>query len=96
MIVDYEFDPAKDKANRAKHGVSLALAEVLFADAHLLFDDDRFDYGEVRQMAFGHIRGRAFVCVFVDRGSTRRIISLRKANSREVKRHGEEIEQGRS
>jgi uncharacterized DUF497 family protein len=29
--VDFEFDPSKDEANRAKHGVALALAEVLFA-----------------------------------------------------------------
>jgi hypothetical protein len=29
--VKYVFDPAKDRINRAKHGVSLALAEVLFA-----------------------------------------------------------------
>jgi DNA-binding transcriptional regulator YiaG len=28
------FDPGKDKTNRAKHGVSLALAEVLFAAAY--------------------------------------------------------------
>ena len=58
--------------------------------------DDRFDYGETRQVAFGPIRGRLFVCVFVERGATRRIISLRKANSREVKSYGEKVEQGRS
>ena len=28
-FVDYIFDPAKDGANRVKHGVSLSLAEVL-------------------------------------------------------------------
>ena len=89
--MDYEFDPAKDSANRAKHGVALSLAEVMFAAPHLTFDDDRFDYGEKRQIAVGLIRRRLFVCVFVDRGSTRRIISLRKANSREVKRYGETI-----
>jgi uncharacterized protein len=83
-------------ANRAKHGVSLALAEVLFADPHLTLEDDRFDYGEIRLIAFGHIRGRLFACVFLDRGSIRRIISLRKANSREVKRYGEKAQQGRS
>ncbi len=93
--MDFEFDPWKDEANRAKHGVSLALAEVLFGSPHLTVEDDRFDYGEVRRIAFGHIRERLFVCVFVDRGSTRRIISLRKANSREVKRYGEEVEQSR-
>lgn len=41
-----EFDPAKDKANIAKHGMSLVRA----ADLEILavIDDDRNDYGEVR------------------------------------------------
>ena len=93
--MDCVFDPAKDEANRAKHGVSLALADVLFARHHLSVTDDRFDHGEIRRVAFGRIGGRPFECAFVDRGPTRRIIALRDANSREVKRYGERIEQGR-
>ncbi len=93
--MDFAFDPAKDEGNRAKHGVSLALAEVLFAAPHLTLEDDRFEYGEARRIAFGHIRERLFVCVFVDRASKRRIISLRKANTREVKRYEKKSEQGR-
>jgi uncharacterized DUF497 family protein len=50
--VRYIFDSAKDVANQAKHGVALALAEVLFAGAHVLMTDDRFDCGEVREIAF--------------------------------------------
>lgn len=87
----YLFDPAKDAVNRAKHGVSLALAEVLFAGAHMTVTDDRFDYGEVRQIAFGHIRDRLFVCVYADRGDERRVISLRKANEREVRRYAQDL-----
>jgi uncharacterized DUF497 family protein len=86
------FDPAKDLVNRAKHGVSLALAEVLFAGPHLSVADDRFDYGEVRQIAFGLIHDRLFVCVYADREAERRVISLRKANKREVSRYGEDLE----
>jgi len=85
------FDPAKDMANRAKHGVSLALAEFLFAGGHVSLVDDRFEYGETRRVAFGRIAGRMFVCVYVDRVDERRFISLRKANEREVKRYGENI-----
>lgn len=88
----YVFDTAKDAANLAKHGISLALAEVLFAGPHVSTPDDRFDYGEVREVAFGRINGRLFACVYVDRGAQRRVISLRKANSREVKRYGEIVE----
>ncbi len=84
----YVFDPDKDVVNEAKHGVSLALGEVLFAGPHVSTSDDRFDYGETRQVAFGRINDRLFACVYVDRNGERRIISLRKANQREVKRYG--------
>jgi uncharacterized DUF497 family protein len=88
------FDPAKDTSNRAKHGVSLGLAEVLFSGPHVSVADDRFDYGELRAVAFGYVEGRLFVCVYVDRGGDRRVISLRRANSREIGRYGESIERG--
>jgi uncharacterized DUF497 family protein len=90
--VRYVYDPNKDKANRAKHGVSLALAEVLFAGPHVSITDDRFEYGEVREVAFGLINDRLFVCVYEDREAERRVISLRKANRREVNRYGENLE----
>ena len=86
------FDPAKDMVNRAKHGVSLALAEILFAGPHVIMTDDRFHYGEVRNVAFGLINGRLFACVYADRKAERRVISLRNANSREVKRYGKNLE----
>src|SRR5271155_2781495 len=89
--VRYVFDPAKNVVNQAKHGVSLALAEALFAGRYLSFADDRFDYGEVREIAFGLIHDRLFACVYADRGTERRVISLRKANKREVKRYGEDL-----
>jgi hypothetical protein len=83
------FDPVKDASNQAKHGVPLRLAEILFAGPHVSVSDDRFDYGEAREIAFGLIQDRLFVCVFVDRTAERRVISLRKANKREVKRYGQ-------
>ena len=83
--VKYVYDPTKDTANPAKHGVSLALAEVLFAGPQVSMTDDRFEYGEVRKVAFGLINDRLFVCVYA-REAERRVISLRKANIREVKR----------
>ena len=87
----YVYDPTKDTANPAKHGVSLALAEVLFAGPQVSMTDDRFEYGEVRKVAFGLINDRLFVCVYA-REAERRVISLRKANMREVKRYGENLE----
>ena len=54
--------------------------------------DDRFEYGEMREVAFGLINDRLFVCVYADQEEERRIISLRKANRREVTRYGENLE----
>lgn len=47
--------------------------------------DTRADYGELREIGFALIGDRLYVVVFVQRGDVMRVISLRKANSREVK-----------
>ena len=83
--MDIAYDPDKDRLNKAKHGVSLACAENIDWDLALESLDDRRDYGEDRYVALAPIGNRLFYVVFVDRGMKRRIISLRKANAREVK-----------
>ena len=87
------FDPAKDAANVAKHGVSLTEAAGVEWDSAVVWPDTRRDYGEARMVALGYIGLRIMALVFVDRPpeqpTERRIISLRKANSREVKRYAE-------
>ncbi len=83
------FDPGKDASNQAKHGVSLALANRLEWDTLLCKPDTRRDYGDARQIGYAIAGERLFCVVFVDRPegapTERRIISLRKANIREVK-----------
>ena len=82
-----EYDAQKDAANQAKHGVSLALASAIQWPDVLCFVDDRADYGEVREVGYAVIAQRLYVVVFVQRGDTMRIISLRKANKREIKHY---------
>ena len=84
-----EFDPVKDAANRAQHGVSLALAETLDWDAALVWVDDRFDYDELRMIALAPQTMTLYFVAFVERGETRRIISLRRATRREVNHYVE-------
>ena len=79
-----EFDSAKDARNLAKHGVSLARAAELFEQPFREIEDLRADYGERRFIAYGLIEERLFACVYVWRGGRRRIVSLRKANRREI------------
>jgi uncharacterized protein len=85
-----EFDPDKDAANRRKHGLSLAEAGRMDLSTAIVDADCRYAYGEDRFQALGLIDGRLHMLAFTMRGDVLRAISLRKANPREVKRHGEE------
>ena len=87
--MDITYDPNKDVANRDKHGVSMALAAHLAWDTAVTWLDVRKTYGEPRQCALALLGARVFFVVFVDRIDGRRIISLRKANPREVKRYAD-------
>ena len=83
----FEFDATKDRANQAKHGVSLVLAVELDWDAALVWVDSRVEYSETRMIALAPKTGILYYVAFVDRGEVRRIISLRRANRREVKHY---------
>jgi uncharacterized protein len=87
------FDPAKDAFNLAKHGFSLLDAVGFEWESAVVWPDKRREYEEARMVALGYIGLRIMALVFVDRPperpTERRIISLRKANTREVKRYAE-------
>ena len=83
-----EFDPDKDRINQLKHGVSLKLAERIDMRHALVVDDPRDFEGETRQRGYVTIDGRLFVFWFTWRGEVCRLIGIRKANQREVKRYG--------
>ena len=50
--------------------------------------DDRREYPERRYVAFGPLLGRMHSLVFTPTAKGIRVISLRRANAREVKRYG--------
>lgn len=82
-----EFDVEKDKTNQDKHGLSLAFASELDWENSLVWIDTRKDYGDVRMIALAPSTGILYYVAFVDRSVSRRVISLRKANRREVKHY---------
>jgi uncharacterized DUF497 family protein len=84
-----EFDPDKDAGNQAKHGVSLSLAGQLDWEAALVWVDERFEYNELRMIALAPEINVLYYVAFVDRVDVRRIISVRRANRREVKHYVE-------
>lgn len=85
--MEFEWDAAKDAANLAKHGVSLADAARLDWGNAQEELDDRSDYGEFRYSSLVPLEGRLHVCIYTTRQGIFRVISLRKANAREVRRY---------
>ena len=83
-----EWDEEKDAQNRAKHGVGLGDAVLLDWAVGREIVDGRMDYGEDRIVRYAKIDDRLHVCIYTLRGNTRRIISLRKANNREILNYG--------
>ena len=72
----------------------MAAAAELSWDAALVWVDDTTDYDEVRMVALAPIRNILFFIAFVDRETVQRIISLRRANRREVNHYVKAINEG--
>jgi uncharacterized DUF497 family protein len=82
--MEFEFDPAKDEANRFKHGVRLAFGQRVFDDpAHTVLPTFRAEDGEDRFKAVGRVDGKLYTAVYVWRGQTARMISVRRSNAHE-------------
>jgi len=80
----YEWDEAQRRTNLAKHGVDFAEIVRFHWGSATIKVDPRRDYGEERLSATGLIHGRLYVCVFTLRRERIRVISLRKANRRDI------------
>jgi uncharacterized DUF497 family protein len=91
----FEWDAAKAKGNKEKHGVSFDEATTVFGDPlALTFDDVEHSEGEPRYLTFGlSSRTRALVVAHTARGDNIRIISVRAMTPRE-RRSYEQYGQG--
>jgi uncharacterized DUF497 family protein len=86
----FEWDEAKRKANRSKHGIDFdAVWEMDWASAFRR-RDDRANYGEGRFVAFALLGSRLYCVAYTIREPNIRIISIRKANAREVRMYENE------
>ncbi len=84
----FEWDDQKAERNRLKHAVNFPFATRAFDDENwLTVIDRRDDYGETRYITLAKIDNRVYVVVFTFRLSNIRLISARKANTKEVKRY---------
>jgi uncharacterized DUF497 family protein len=80
----FEWDVAKNAANRAKHRIDFDNAMRIFEGPTLEKIDRRRDYDEERIAAVGIADGLELFVVYTWRGPNRRIISARRANRNET------------
>ena len=93
MPLTFEWDSRKARSNLAKHGVAFERATTIFGDPRsLTIPDPEHSLIEPRFIAMGKaFDNKLLVVVHTERGDNIRIISARRANSRERKFYEEEI-----
>lgn len=79
--MQFEWDPAKNAKNLAKHGIDFPAASLVFDGPYRRVSSDRD--GEARWKAIGIVNGRAITVVYTMRGELIRIISARRARANE-------------
>lgn len=95
MIIEFTWNPSKDRSNVAKHGVSFELAKLVFNDANVIIELERHVDGEERWQATGRV-GEHLVLMVVHTTwdeediEVIRIISARKAEKHERKNYEEQ------
>jgi uncharacterized DUF497 family protein len=87
----FHWDEAKRRSNLLKHGFDFADAAALFNGTTFTREDTRFPYSEQRFITLGLLQTNVMVLVHTESRNTLRIISLRKATTRESQKFFAEI-----
>lgn len=82
--MQFDFDAAKDEANRFKHRLSLAFGKRVFDDPYMTLSPTiRIGDEEERWKAIGSVDGKLYTAIHVWRGDVVRMISVRRSNDGE-------------
>lgn len=92
MELLFEWDHHKEIANQLKHKISFETAKLVFNDPNALSIQDRVENSEYRWQTLGMVEGCLIVLVAhtvtaMHKGEIIRIISARRANSKERKNY---------
>jgi uncharacterized protein len=87
--MEFEWDTAKEQANRKKRGIDFRTAAKVFLDPYLIEFDDLDATGELRFNAIGLVEGRMLFLTHAIRGDVIRIISARGAEPHERRKYHE-------
>ena len=82
-MTSFEYDPRKSEANRDKHGIDFVEAQLLWQDPDLL-EIPAKSTDEPRYVVIGRIGEKHWSGIITYRGARIRLISVRRARSREV------------
>ena len=82
--MEFEFDPAKSRVDRAKHGDDFVTAQKLWDDPDRLEVPARTQ-DEPRLALLARYEGKVWVALFTYRGERVRVISVRRARDKEVR-----------
>jgi len=83
MQFSFEFDEAKSRANKTKHGIDFVEAQALWLDGNMLRIVARIG-DEPRFLAIGTIDRKHWSAVITYRGEAIRLISVRRSRDEEV------------
>lgn len=83
--MDYEWDETKRQRNVSVHGVDFKDIEQWDWEGSLIAPDPRF--AEERYAALGLIGDRLHYVAYTLRNGKKRLISMRKANRREIRKY---------
>lgn len=81
--MEFEFDPAKSRANESKHGINFTEAQLLWRDAMLLEVPARTS-DEPRSVIIGRIGDKHWSAVITYREGRVRLISIRRSREEEI------------
>ncbi|MFL5063822.1 MAG: BrnT family toxin [Xanthobacteraceae bacterium] len=89
FAMDFEWDTAKEQANRKKHGIDFRTATKVFLDPYMIEFEDLGSIDELRFNAIGLVDGRMLFVTYTMRGRIVRIISARGAEPHEKRKYHE-------
>ena len=83
----FEFDPEKSEANLAKHGIDFEAAQALWLQPRFVEGPAQWP-GEERWMRVAKLNGKVWSAIFVVRDGRIRLISVRRARTKEELQYG--------
>jgi len=89
--MEFRWSERKRRSNIKAHGLDFVDAASVFHGVTFTFEDDRFDYDELRLFTLGLLAGVPLSIVHTETDHEIRVISFRKVTKREAKIYFEAI-----